>query len=130
MGKLTNRIFYDFDLYKLGHDFMGYEFDDKRELTYHHIQPKSMGGKTTFDNGALLIKPSHNYIHTIESYEFKLFIELAHELKAEHLDGITRDHLIAIHQMLEFFERKYEHQYTKRGVPIIKEDFIRRRIKP
>ena len=130
MGKLQNRIFYDFDLHKLGHDFMGYEFYDKKELTYHHIQPKSFGGKTTYENGALLIRPSHNYIHTIETTDFKIFLEITQVLRDEHqAKQITREHLQEIYKLLEFFEHKYEYQYTKKGVPIIKEDFIRRRVK-
>jgi hypothetical protein len=130
MGKLTNRIYYDFKLNELGFDFMGYLFDDKQELSYHHIQPRHYGGKTTYGNGALLTRDvSHNYIHTIEAYDFKLFIELSQELKAEHKDGITKEHLLAIKQMLEFFEDKFENECTRKGVPIIKEEFVRRRAK-
>lgn len=128
MGSITNKLFNDFELYKLGYDFMGYYFDDKKQISYHHIQPRHYKGKTTYKNGALLVREtSHNYIHTIEEYEFQLFIELSQELIAEHKDGITKDHLLAIRQMLEYFEHKFENQYTKRGVPIIKEEFTRRR---
>ena len=130
MGSIANKLFNDFELYKLGYDFMGYTFDDKKQLSYHHIQPRHYKGKTTYKNGALLVREtSHNYIHTIETFDFKLFIELSQELKLEHQDGITKEHLLAIRDILEFFEYKFENQYTKRGLPIIKEDFVRRRIK-
>lgn len=129
MGSLANRLFYDFGLHKLGYDFMGYTFDDKKEISYHHIQPRHYKGKTTYENGSLLVRnTSHNYIHVIEENDFKLFIELSQELIAEHKDGITKEHLIAIRQMLEYFERKFQDNYTKRGVPIIKDEFVRRRI--
>lgn len=129
MGSLANRLFYDFELHKLGYDFMGYTFDDKKEISYHHIQPRHYKGKTTYENGALLNRnTSHNYIHIIEEYEFQLFIELSQELIAEHKDGITKEHLLAIRQMLEFFEQKYKEQYTKRGILIVKEEYVRRRI--
>lgn len=129
MGKLTNRIYYDYKLNQTGYDFMGYTFEDKKELSYHHIQPRHYGGKTTYENGALLVRgTSHNYIHTIETVDFKLFIELANELRLEHIDGITREHLLTIRQMLEFFEDKYRSQYTKHGIPIVKEEFVRRRV--
>ena len=129
MGKLANRLYYDFKLEECGYDFMGYTFDEKRELSYHHIQPRQYGGKTTYQNGALLIRDvSHNYIHTIEAMDFKLFIELSQELKAEHNDGITREHLLAIKQMLEFFEQKYKDQHTRKGTPIIKKEYVRGRI--
>lgn len=129
MGSIANKLFNDFELYKLGYDFMGYTFDDKKQISYHHIQPRHYKGKTTYQNGALLVREtSHNYIHTIEEYEFNLFIELSQELIAEHKDGITKDHLLAIRQMLEYFEGRYKDMYTKRGVLIVKDEYVRRRI--
>lgn len=129
MGKLTTRLYYDYELNKSGYDFMGYYFDDKKELSYHHIVPRHHKGKTTYENGSLLVRnTSHNYIHTIEAFDFDLFIEISNELKQEHHDGITKEHLIAIRQMLELFEARHEGEHTKNGLLIIKEDFVRRRI--
>lgn len=129
MTKLKTKIYDNFKLQKLGVDFMGYEFEAKKELTYHHIQPKNYGGQTTYKNGALLIRPSHNYIHTIEAFDFKLFLELSQELKKEHAQGeITKDRLITIAQMLSYFESKYANSYTRNGSPLIKDEFTRRRI--
>lgn len=128
MTKMKAKLYDNFKLDNVGADFMGYEFDTKKELTYHHILPKNYGGKTTFENGALLIRESHNYIHTIEAFDFKLFIELSQELKREHEDGeITRERLLAIRQMLEFFEEKNKNTYTRAGLLLIKDEFIRRR---
>lgn len=130
MGKLANRLYYDFELDKLEYDFMGYTFKDKKELSYHHIQPKQYKGKTTYENGAMLNRhTSHNYIHTIENIDFKLFIEISQILKDEHeCKKITKEHLYDIRKILEFFEAKYEYQYTSKGLPVIKEEFVRRRI--
>ena len=129
MTKLKTKLYDNFKLQQLGVDFMGYEFENKKELTYHHILPKNLGGKTTFENGALLIRDSHNYIHLVEVMDFKLFIELSQELKKEHETGeITKERLIAIQQMLEFFENKYKNSYARNGTPLIKSDFVRRRI--
>ena len=130
MGRLANSLFYDFELHKLGYDFMGFLFDDKKELSYHHIQPRHYKGKTTYENGALLNRhTSHDYIHTIEEFDFKLFIELSQILKDEHNVGkITPEHIQEINLLLTYFERKYENQYTKRGNLIIKEEYIRRRV--
>ena len=129
MGKLASRIYDDFKIEKLGYDFMGYVFENKKELSYHHIQPRHYDGKTTYENGALLCRAtSHNYIHTIENVDFKVFVELSQILKDEHSQGrITEYHLRAINEILEFFEAKYEHEYTSRGIPIIKEEFVRTR---
>lgn len=129
MTKLKTKLYDNFKLQQLGVDFMGYEFDEKKDLTYHHIQPKNYGGETTYKNGALLIRPSHNYIHTIEAFDFRLFLELSQELKKEHAQGeITRDRLVTIAQMLKYFETKYKDSYTRGGSPLIKDEFVRRRI--
>lgn len=130
MTKLNDKLFYDFELYKLGYDFMGYIFDSKKDISYHHIQPRHYKGKTTYENGALLCREtSHNYIHTIEEYEFNLFIELSQILKDEHkCKAITKEHLQEIRLILEYFEREYKDKYTKRGNLIIREEYIRRRI--
>ena len=129
MGRLNDKLFYDFNLHKLGYDFMGYTFDSKKELSYHHIKTKQQKGKTTYENGAILNRiTSHNYIHVIEAYEYELFKEISEELKREHKDGITKEHLQTIRQILEYFECKYKDTQTKNGVLIVKEDFVRRRI--
>lgn len=129
MTKLKTKIYDNFKLQQLGVDFMGYEFENKKDLTYHHIQPKNYGGQTTYNNGALLINASHNYIHTIQTFDFKLFLELSQELKKEHAQGeITHDRLIVIAQMLAYFESKYANIYTRSGAPLIKDEFTRRRI--
>lgn len=130
MGRIADKLFYDFDLHKLGYDFMGYYFDNKNELSYHHIQTRQQKGKTTLDNGALLNRnTSHNYIHTIEEYEFDLFEELSEILKDEHrCKAITTEHLREIRTILEYFEQKYNNQYTKRGNLIVKEEYVRRRV--
>jgi hypothetical protein len=130
MRRLNDKLFYDFNLHKLGYDFMGYYFDDKKDISYHHIQPRHYKGKTTYENGALLNRTtSHNYIHTIEEYEFDLFIELSQVLKDEHkCKAITKEHLEEIRAILECFEHKYNQQYTKRGNLIIREEYTRRRV--
>lgn len=130
MGRLADKLFYDFDLHKLGYDFMGFYFDDKKELSYHHILPRHYKGKTTYENGAILNRQtSHNYIHTIEEIDFQLFIELSQILKDEHqVKKITPEHLKEINMLLTYFEQKYAGQYTKRGNLIIKEEYVRRRV--
>ena len=131
MGKLANRIYYNFGMNELGYDFMGYEFDEKKELSLHHIQPKSYGGKTEYRNMTLLNRAtSHNYIHLIEDTDFKLFIEISQVLRDENNGGsITKEHIREIRRLLEFFETKYDRQYSKRGNLIIKEEYMKRRIK-
>lgn len=128
MTKLKDKIFNNFNMAERSVDFMGYSFTTKRELTFHHIQPKNYGGKTTYANGSLLIRPSHNYIHIIEAYDYKLFLQLSRELLDEHQDGaITPERIARINELLEYFEDKYRNSVTARGTLLIQEEFIRRR---
>lgn len=41
-----------------------YKSKSKRKLTYHHIRPKSKGGKATLENGALLSPENHEWLHS------------------------------------------------------------------
>lgn len=129
MSKLKDRIYYDFGINKLGFDFMGYEFESKTDLTYHHIQPKHSGGQTTYNNGALLVRQtSHNYIHTIEEIDYKTFLMISKLLIKEKERGIVDiDLLKEIDYILCYFEDKYKETYTKKGTLVIKEEFVRRR---
>lgn len=129
MGKLSDRLYYDFKLNQLGYDFMGYEFDSKKELSYHHIQPKHFGGQTTYDNGALLVRStSHNYIHLIEEYDYKMFLMVSKLLIEEkNMGKVDIEILKEIDGILNCFEEKYERAYTKKGQPLVREEFTRRR---
>lgn len=131
MSKLKDRLYYDFELNKLGFDFMGYEFNDKKDLSYHHIQPKHSDGETTYENGCLLCRhTSHNYIHLIEELDYKTFLMISKLLVEEKkFKAIDMDILKEMNDILCCFEKKYENVYTKRGVLVIKEDFIKRRTK-
>lgn len=129
MSKLKDRIYYDFQLNKLGYDFMGYEFENKKELSYHHIQPKHYGGQTTYENGSLLCRhTSHNYIHLIEEFDYKMFLMISKLLMEEKKQGtIDVEILKEINDILCCFEKKYGYSYSKKGTLIIKEEFVRRR---
>ena len=48
-----------------GLDWMNYRIIRDIDLSFHHIVKKSDGGKEITGNGALLIAPSHNYLHAI-----------------------------------------------------------------
>lgn len=39
------------------------------ECTYHHIKPKSVGGETDIENGAILCRQCQDIIHTFEYEE-------------------------------------------------------------
>lgn len=39
------------------------QMNKMKQLSYHHILPKSQGGKATVENGALLSLSNHNWFH-------------------------------------------------------------------
>lgn len=129
MSKLKDRLYYDFGLDKLGYDFMGYEFESKKDLSYHHIQPKNFEGQTTYENGSLLCRAtSHNYIHLIEEFDYKSFLMISKLILDEkRLGYIDTEILKEMNDILCCFEKKYEFCYTKSGKLIVREEFIRRR---
>ena len=71
MKDVTKEMIKIFKLKKLGCDFMGYEFVNPNELSFHHLivarkdsQVLGIGDGYLFWNGALLRqKTSHYYLH-------------------------------------------------------------------
>lgn len=50
--------------------------DYKERLNYHHIVKKEHGGKETIDNGAVLNREAHDYLHKQERNNKQLYEEL------------------------------------------------------
>lgn len=55
------------------YDFMGNHFNQKSELTFHHIIKKENGGLDDITNGAALTDYSHKILHIIEVYDKDLY---------------------------------------------------------
>lgn len=67
------------EIYKpleLGVDWLNYKIVRPRELTFHHIKEKRNGGKRTLENGAILIRASHNYLHYLDRYYHEHYQDL------------------------------------------------------
>lgn len=43
--------------------------DLRKQLTYHHLIPKSKGGPATDENGAILCRECHNFLEALEEKE-------------------------------------------------------------
>lgn len=43
--------------------------DLRKQLTYHHLTPKSKGGPATDENGAILCRECHNYLESLDESE-------------------------------------------------------------
>lgn len=130
MSRLRERIYKDFKMEELGYDFMGYVFESKRELSTHHILPRHSGGKTEKSNLCVLNRyTSHNYIHLIEEYDYKVFLEISKYLLEQVKKGeISMDQLLRINDALEFFEYKFRNEEDRHGERLIRPEYKSKRI--
>ena len=69
-------------------DVLGLRKDKNRKytgksnyLTYHHIKPRSEGGKTNLKNGALLLRENHEWLHQQPPQTIERINKLLHEYK-------------------------------------------------
>ena len=131
MKPITKEMIRLFNLKNYGFDMMGYTFKRKGDLSYHHlIIPRRYGGKETFENGAILKqKTSHDYLHIIERVDPEIFYEITNELIDENIKRrIEYENLIAIRDLLLYFEKEHDHDKTKNGNYLIKREYVRERI--
>ena len=130
MSKLRERIYKDFKMEQLGYDFMEYTFDSKKELSTHHILPRHLGGQTKKNNLCALNRfTSHNYIHLIEDIDYKVFLELSKYLLEEVKNGeISKEQLLRIADLLQFFEFKYRNEEDRHGEKLIRPEYKLKRI--
>ena len=120
------RLITNFKLQKVGIDFMGYDFN-LQEATYHHlIIPKRRGGQATYENGAILMRTTaHDYIHTIERYDLDIFNAITDAIISQkNKECLDITDLKYIKSCLEYFEKYYSNERSKKGKLIIKERYI------
>lgn len=139
MRTITIQMINDFKLKKLKYDFAGYTFDRTNQLSFHHlIIPKRECKRLhipsegyIYQNGAILRQnTSHDYLHTIENYDYDRFLAITSELIDENILGeLSIKNLRRIRDILISFEREYSNKRTKNGNLIIKESYVKDRIK-
>lgn len=139
MRTITIQMINDFKLKKLKYDFAGYIFDRTNQLSFHHlIIPKRECKRLhipsegyIYQNGAILRQnTSHDYLHTIENYDYDRFLAITNELIDENILGeLSIENLRRIRDILISFEREYSNKRTKNGNLIIKESYVKDRIK-
>lgn len=130
MSRLRERLYKDYNIENLGYDFMGYEFGSKKELSTHHIIPRHTGGQSKKNNLCVLNRnTSHNYIHLIEDYDYKTFLQISASLMKQVKEGkISIDELKRIDELLLFFEDKFKNEQSRSGELLIKDDYKIKRI--
>lgn len=128
MKEVTKLMIKEFQLNKLGFDFMGYLQSKKDIYTFHHIKAKRDGGLLTRDNGAILFTTPHEYLHKIELYENALYIYISQELKEMNKKGyLDIYNLKRIQDTLRYFEDRHKNDSTRKGKILIKDTYYHRK---
>lgn len=139
MRDITKLMIAKYKLLELKYDFMGYEFNKEKELSFHHlIVPhrlcKVLNAENdgyTIQNGAILKQSTaHNYLHIVERYDKEMFDGVTALMVGENLQGYLDETSIKrIDDILQCFEREYSGARTKNGKPLIKEEYTRRLVR-
>ena len=133
MRDVTIEMIKIYNLKKLKYDFMGYEFKNSKELSFHHlIIPKKdckdlgFGSGYLFWNGAILVqKTSHDYLHIVERIDRDRFNYITSQMIIENVNKqIMYDCLKKISDCLDGFEREYSGLHTQKNKNLlIKEEY-------
>lgn len=118
----------EFHIKKLKCDMMGYYPQKKDVYTAHHlIIPAREGGKLYRWNTAVLLTTPHEYLHRIENVDFDIFSAITSEMVDMNFKGyLDKENLHYIDDALKYFEHEYCSATTKKGKPLIKEQYLHR----
>lgn len=128
MKEVTKLMVNKFKIMELGYDFMGYKLSKKDILTYHHlIVPRRNNGPMTIENGAIIQRTPHDYLHIIEGRDYDMFCYITSEMIDMNIKGyLDKENIRNIHNVLCQFEREHSGDKTSKGKVLIKEEYTRR----
>lgn len=109
-------------------DWLNFKITRENPITYHHIDKREFGGKKTIDNGALLTRTSHQYLHLIESKEDKLYYAINQLLKLINKQKTppTQEQRQIMDYLLDEFYKEHSKDKNAKGKPLIKEKYLKR----
>ena len=124
MRDITKRMIKIYNLDQLC--FMGYTLD--KTASFHHIVKREDGGKEVIENGAVLNKTAHEYLHIIEYKDIGTYIAINKILKIinEQRDKPTTEQLEIISKILLMFEEEHKEDKTSKGKRLIKHQYLDR----
>lgn len=130
MKTVTRLMIDEFNIKKLGYDFMGYERQKGDKYTFHHlIISRCNSGPFARWNGAILFSTPHQYLHVIESKDYDIFCYITSEMVDMNVKGyLDNDNILRIDDALCQFEREHSGERTGRGKILIKEEYTKRKI--
>lgn len=134
MREITRLMIKEYNLKKLGYDFMGFRFNRVNELSFHHLiiphrecKGIERDGYVKW-NGAILVQDtSHEYLHLIEQYDRDRFLYLTERMKIMNVNGeLDMYNLERIEMALRVFETEYRDLTNKKGKILIKDTYYNR----
>lgn len=128
MKSITNLMINEWNIKKIC--WMGYKVSKENPYTYHHIKKRCVGGEESIENGAILTKIAHEYLHILETRDLEKYIYINNVLKQINEQGFMplERQLLAINSILEEFERENKYEKSKKGKMLIKKEYIEGRI--
>ena len=120
MKDITKRMIKIYNLDKLC--FMGYTLD--KTASFHHIVKREDGGKEVIENGAVLNKTAHEYLHIIEYKDIGTYIAINKILKI--INERREKQLEIISKILSMFEEEHKEDKTSKGKRLIKHQYLER----
>ena len=94
------------------------QMEKMKKLSYHHILPKSAGGKATVENGALLNLSNHQWFHKQSSNKqgymnaiFQEYKRQSDECKVVFVDDLQTDYEIKVAEIN--LEEKMQGEYNR-----------------
>lgn len=139
MRNVSKSMIKKYELRQLGHDFMGYEFEDVHQLSFHHlliprrickVEGVSHSGFLEWNGAILRQDTAHDYLHVVERFDIEMFSDITSEMVDENIKGfLDAQNIRNIDDILNCFEREYSGRTTFRGNQIIKEEYTRRLVR-
>ena len=130
MKEITKLMIDEYNLKKLGYDFMGFTFKRTSELSFHHlIIPHKDCKNLQIEcdgyvrwNGAILVQDtSHEYLHVIEHYDRDRFDFITDRMIEMNANGeLDNQRLKQIGMVLTGFENDFKSYRTNKGRRLIK----------
>lgn len=134
MRQITKLMINDFNIKKLGYDFMGFRFNRLSELSFHHLviphrecKGIERDGYVKWNGAILVQETSHEYLHTIQIYDRATFEQITNlMIEMNNNNSLDAERLMEIEMLLRGFEENYSEYSNKKGHKLIKEKYYQR----
>ena len=135
MRDVVKRMITNFKISEFGYDFMGYDVNRYESLSFHHLivphkDCSELGIQGGYEewNGALLVRSTaHDYLHTIEKYDFNIFLDITSEMICQNIKGrLDPNNIKLINMLLNDFEKEWDGEIGYNGKPLIRDEFRKR----